>query len=441
MLRRVRKDLWKAESDGDVLSTASGVTVSVLRPGLVCGDPGSANSLTCQIIVQDIGKIQVDDVLYKYDYSSDLIDTDVTFTVTAIGSSYITMQASEEGQSWDEQDTFVLTGNDTGDRVTWYKDAVSQISGSTAQITVGTEGQINFWTYEPRVDLKIEGDGIDTAYEIHIPSVSVSESLQFETITSVTSGVLSVTYGSFAAKYTGTDDVGFIQNNAVIAPMDGDRMVLRFANASPGSLLHMSSNANGSLWLYGQQDIQVGKGEVYEFVYGSPDGGIYSRWIQVGGGPISSDGVWRASGDLDLGGVDLDDVGKIVMDNGTQIIEGQATPEGQITAPVGSIYSDTGGSTGTTLYVKEDGNEDTGWAAVASTDGFTMAGDIAMGANDITGAGDITAAGTVTNAVNLLTPGAAPDPAVEGQLYYDSTANKLKFYNGTGWETITSAVI
>lgn len=28
---------------------------------------------------------------------------------------------------------------------------------------------------------------------------------------------------------------------------------------------------------------------------------------------------------------------------------------------------------------------------------------------------------------------------IEGRLYYDATANKLKFYNGTAWETITSA--
>jgi len=38
----------------------------------------------------------------------------------------------------------------------------------------------------------------------------------------------------------------------------------------------------------------------------------------------------------------------------------------------------------------------------------------------------------------VLIPQAAPTP-VEGMVYYDATANKLKFYNGSAWETITSA--
>lgn len=38
----------------------------------------------------------------------------------------------------------------------------------------------------------------------------------------------------------------------------------------------------------------------------------------------------------------------------------------------------------------------------------------------------------------ILTPQAAPTGA-EGLVYYDTTANKLKFYNGATWETITSA--
>lgn len=37
-----------------------------------------------------------------------------------------------------------------------------------------------------------------------------------------------------------------------------------------------------------------------------------------------------------------------------------------------------------------------------------------------------------------LKPTAAPSSPQEGQLYYDSTAKKLKFYNGTAFETVTS---
>lgn len=40
---------------------------------------------------------------------------------------------------------------------------------------------------------------------------------------------------------------------------------------------------------------------------------------------------------------------------------GEGTPEGAITAPVGSIYLRTDGGAATTLYVKETGAAETGW--------------------------------------------------------------------------------
>jgi hypothetical protein len=51
--------------------------------------------------------------------------------------------------------------------------------------------------------------------------------------------------------------------------------------------------------------------------------------------------------------------------NGTSAIftSGSNSPEGVITAPVGSIYTRTNGSANTTLYVKESGSGNTGWVA------------------------------------------------------------------------------
>ena len=40
---------------------------------------------------------------------------------------------------------------------------------------------------------------------------------------------------------------------------------------------------------------------------------------------------------------------------------GSGTPEGAITAPVGSLFSRTDGGAGTTLYVKQSGSGNTGW--------------------------------------------------------------------------------
>lgn len=42
---------------------------------------------------------------------------------------------------------------------------------------------------------------------------------------------------------------------------------------------------------------------------------------------------------------------------------GAGTPEGAVTAPVGSLFTRTDGGAGTTLYVKESGAGNTGWVA------------------------------------------------------------------------------
>lgn len=42
---------------------------------------------------------------------------------------------------------------------------------------------------------------------------------------------------------------------------------------------------------------------------------------------------------------------------------GTGSPEGSVTAPVGTLYTRTDGGTNTTLYVKESGTGNTGWVA------------------------------------------------------------------------------
>lgn len=45
------------------------------------------------------------------------------------------------------------------------------------------------------------------------------------------------------------------------------------------------------------------------------------------------------------------------------ISTGAGTPEGVVTAPIGSLFLRTDGSTSTTLYVKTSGTGNTGWTA------------------------------------------------------------------------------
>lgn len=50
-------------------------------------------------------------------------------------------------------------------------------------------------------------------------------------------------------------------------------------------------------------------------------------------------------------------------DTGAYWRTGTSSPEGVYTAPVGSMYTNTSGGAGTTLYVKESGTGNTGWVA------------------------------------------------------------------------------
>lgn len=47
----------------------------------------------------------------------------------------------------------------------------------------------------------------------------------------------------------------------------------------------------------------------------------------------------------------------------TLVRSGEGSPEGVVAAPVGTLYLNSSGSSGTTLYVKESGTGSTGWAA------------------------------------------------------------------------------
>lgn len=55
--------------------------------------------------------------------------------------------------------------------------------------------------------------------------------------------------------------------------------------------------------------------------------------------------------------------GQINWDGGQKWLVGTNTPEGAVTAPVGSLYTRTNGGAGTTLYIKESGSGNTGWVA------------------------------------------------------------------------------
>lgn len=55
------------------------------------------------------------------------------------------------------------------------------------------------------------------------------------------------------------------------------------------------------------------------------------------------------------------------LSGAASIQSGSSTPESAVTAPVGSLFLRTNGSTGTTLYIKESGTGNTGWIGTGSS--------------------------------------------------------------------------
>lgn len=70
--------------------------------------------------------------------------------------------------------------------------------------------------------------------------------------------------------------------------------------------------------------------------------------------------TWRWLGDIQTG------------TSGQRVATGAGSPEGVVTAPIGSLYLRSDGSTNTAVYIKETGSGNTGWVAIGSG-GTTLA--------------------------------------------------------------------
>jgi hypothetical protein len=74
----------------------------------------------------------------------------------------------------------------------------------------------------------------------------------------------------------------------------------------------------------------------------------------------SSVGMWQDGERISMVAQDKDGVSRRYI----AVYTASGTPEGSVTAPVGSLYTRTNGASGTVLYIKEDGTGATGWRSV-----------------------------------------------------------------------------
>jgi hypothetical protein len=97
------------------------------------------------------------------------------------------------------------------------------------------------------------------------------------------------------------------------------------------------------------QDLHIGGGSTGLLA------GVTSIRFRASSAVNTAQGTVMAS--IDTNGLHLGDLTGPLMKAGT------GSPEGVVTAPVGSIYTRTDGGAGTTLYIKESGTGNTGWIA------------------------------------------------------------------------------
>ncbi len=119
----------------------------------------------------------------------------------------------------------------------------------------------------------------------------------------------------------------------------GFRGPLLYAGA--GDALQLSANNNSKTWIIDTAG---------EFYPGTDDTF-----------PVGVDSNRPKSVTIGTGGVT--NSGPYAFARGPMWTFGSGSPEGVVSAPVGSLYTSTDGGPGKTLYVKESGTDKTGWAA------------------------------------------------------------------------------
>lgn len=182
----------------------------------------------------------------------------------------------------------------------------------------------------------------------------------------------------------GTPNVGnIISNNTIVLSMDANApaasgiAVTINANAQvSGNTVRLLSEVNAG---HAGIGASTGGGGVFSFnrVYGvtRANSGYAYDWSTgvnvISIGNMATEGKWRLNQNIDNSSLDnmlVNGQSGAVISLfpallGSPALGGSGSPEGIVSAPIGSTWNRTNGGAGTTLYVKESGTGNTGWIA------------------------------------------------------------------------------
>lgn len=133
-------------------------------------------------------------------------------------------------------------------------------------------------------------------------------------------------------------------------------------------------------------------------------------------------------GATDLFAVDKDGIIDRLNSTDLKITAGTGSPEGVVTAPVGSVFYRTNGAAGTTMYVKSSGAGNTGWIAVPAVQVAVYTQTYATATRTHSNPTAVALTDNTTGAANTTVeaiPNPADAPATADALRDDIVANVL----------------
>ena len=142
------------------------------------------------------------------------------------------------------------------------------------------------------------------------------------------------------------DDSGNLTAAANVTADSAGHAYLNADAASGGYVSGVRFQENGSTFWFAEK-LTSGSSRNFRIQNDSSQG----MTLAYSGGAATFTSDVTVGGDIELGS------------GGPTITTGTGSPESAVSAPVGSLYTRTDGSTSTTLYVKESGTGNTGWVA------------------------------------------------------------------------------
>jgi len=330
------------------------------------------------------------DVVFRYNVSNPSVTIGQRFIVNITGQTVAGIQAAQ----YTAIATTASTETSPGSGVWQFTLSVQGLDALHWTATAGTPGGTQQGLSTPTENFSVSPAASLAVSQIAVPSVTGDPHLLDVTLTATPPTELALGHPfsvllraatSIAGLATGVwwpGTVVSVNGNVVRVRLGGNQFGLRYR----GSLTlggTTDANTTDNLAAMGVRDSQhdVVQGQILASQYRNGDGtpqvlGFGScvfgesvaRSVAVGMDLFVGDndtwvaGTSQASNRMSLAGNVLSVTSGLNIGT-SRFRTGTGSPEGVVTAPVGSLYTRTDGGAGTTLYVKESGTGNTGWVA------------------------------------------------------------------------------